>query len=157
MYRLLFPHFIDRSHSEDIGAFGAHYIGNTHKVEGFLYFFFFFFFFFYKLIFNIFIYNQPPNQKNVDSLANAYSFERSYERLLSVERTLKAESSGPILACMRLADDTLTKHNFYVDKFDCTAWNDFDAIPRAASQFGLTDHGGSRKRLLFSRRQVWDR
>jgi hypothetical protein len=35
-----------------------------------------------------------------------------------------------------------------------TAWNDFDAIPRSASKFGLTDHGGSRKRLLFSRREV---
>ncbi len=111
-----------RSHKNDVGSFGAHYVGQTHKAR-------------------------------VDSLANAYSFERSYERLLSVERTLKAESSGPILACMRLPDDTLTRHNFYVDKFDCTAWNDFDAIPRAASQFGLTDHGGSRKRLLFSRRQ----
>lgn len=35
-----------------------------------------------------------------------------------------------------------------------TAWNDFDAIPRSASQYGLSDHGGSRKRLLFSRREA---
>ena len=35
-----------------------------------------------------------------------------------------------------------------------TAWNDFDAIPRAASNYGPNDHGGSRKRLLFSRQQV---
>ena len=55
---------------------------------------------------------------------------------------------------MQLPDDTLTKHNFYTDKFDCTAWNDFDAIPRAASQFGLDNHGGSRKRLMFSRKQA---
>lgn len=34
------------------------------------------------------------------------------------------------------------------------AWNDFDAIPRSASTLGLTDHGGSRKRLLFSRREL---
>jgi len=94
------------------------------------------------------------HKKNVDSLANAYSFERAYERLLSVERTVKAGSSEPILSCMRLPDDTLTKHNFYINRYDCTAWNDFDAIPRAASTFGLDEHGGSRKRLLFSRRQA---
>lgn len=93
------------------------------------------------------------HKKNVDSLANAYSFERAYDRLLSVERTLKAGSSAPILDCMKLGDDTLTKHNYFANKFDSTAWNDFDAIPRSASIYGLDDHGGSRKRLMFSRKQ----
>lgn len=92
-------------------------------------------------------------KQNVEALANAYSFERAYERLLSIERTLEARQSGPILDCLRLGDDTLTRHNFYVNKFDATAWNDFDAIPRQASTFSLENHGGSRKRLLFSRRQ----
>lgn len=41
-----------------------------------------------------------------------------------------------------------------VTNYHYLAWNDFDAIPRSASTFGLTDHGGSRKRLLFSRREV---
>jgi len=93
------------------------------------------------------------HKKNVENLANAYSFERAYERLKSVERTLIAESSKPLLECIQLPDQTLTKHNYYTDKFDCTAWNDYDAIPRSASTHGLTDHGGSRKRLMFSRRQ----
>lgn len=78
--------------------------------------------------------------------------------------------------CLRSEDTTLLKHNFYTNKFDQTgkfdnfsyyfkhclffvsfafvAWNDFDAIPRSASIYGLSDHGGSRKRLMFSRRQV---
>jgi hypothetical protein len=99
-------------------------------------------------------FTKNTHKKNVDSLANAYSFERAYDRLLSVERTIKAGSSEPILECMRTTDTNLTKHNFYVNKFDSTAWNDFDAIPRAASNYGLDDHGGSRKRLLFSRRQA---
>ena len=43
--------------------------------------------------------------------------------------------------------------NFFLFLF-FTAWNDFDAIPRSASTLGLTDHGGSRKRLLFSRREI---
>jgi len=93
-------------------------------------------------------------KQNVDGLANAYSFERAYERLLSIERSLEARESGPIKSCLSLGDDSLTKHNFYVDKFDATAWNDFDAIPRSASSYGLENHGGSRKRLLFSRRQA---
>jgi len=97
---------------------------------------------------------RKSHKDNVASLANAYSFERAYDRLQSVERTLKAGSSETILSCMRLGDDTLTRHNYYANKFDCTAWNDFDAIPRSASTFGLTDHGGSRKRLMFSRKQI---
>jgi len=94
-----------------------------------------------------------PHKKNVENLANAYSFERAYDRLKSIERTLIAESSKPILECMQAPDQSICKHNFYTDKFDSTAWNDFDAIPRAASQYSLEDHGGSRKRLMFTRRQ----
>jgi hypothetical protein len=33
------------------------------------------------------------------------------------------------------------------------AWNDYDAIPRSSSLYGLTDHGGSRRRLIFARRE----
>eukprot|EP00606_Chrysophyceae_sp_TOSAG23-5_P000457 GSChrysophyteH2.ASY1.ANO1.716.1 assembled CDS len=99
-------------------------------------------------------FTKNTHKQNVDSLANAYSFERAYDRLLSVERTLNAGSSETILSCMKNGDSALTKHNYYVNKFDCTAWNDFDAIPRASSTFGLTDHGGSRKRLMFSRKQI---
>ena len=55
-------------------------------------------------------------RENVDALANAHSFERAYERLLSIERSLEARQSRPILECLRLGDDTLTRHNFYVNK-----------------------------------------
>lgn len=97
--------------------------------------------------------SSKSRRENVDALANAYSFERAYERLLSIERSLEARQSRPILECLRLGDDKITKHNYYTNKFDSTAWNDFDAVPRAASTFSLESHGGSRKRLLFSRRQ----
>ena len=79
---------------------------------------------------------------------------------------------------MRAPNDTLTKHNFFTNKFDTTAWyyfilfysvasfklpyflsctysrNDFDAIPRSVSLTGLDDHNGSRNRLMFIRREV---
>jgi hypothetical protein len=95
------------------------------------------------------------HKQNVENLTNAYSFERAYDRLKSIERTLIAESSKPILECMQVPEamSNLVKHNYYTNKFDATAWNDFDAIPRSSSAFGLHDHGGSRKRLLFSRRE----
>ena len=54
---------------------------------------------------------------------------------------------------MRAPNDILTRHNFYTNKFDTTAWNDFDGIPRSASNYGLTDHSGSRNRLLFIRKE----
>jgi len=44
--------------------------------------------------------------------------------------------------------------HYQIILFSHIAWNDFDAIPRSASTLGLTDHGGSRKRLLFSRREI---
>jgi hypothetical protein len=44
---------------------------------------------------------------------------------------------------------TFLYFQYFTDKFDTTAWNDIDAIPRAASTFGLTEHSGSRNRLLF--------
>eukprot|EP01032_Pedospumella_encystans_P007996 gene7996-9531_t len=95
------------------------------------------------------------HQQNVQNLVNSYSFERTYDKLMSVERTLEAQGARKILDCIRSdQNNALLKHNYYNDKFDCTAWNDFDAIPRSASTLGLTDHGGSRKRLLFSRREI---
>eukprot|EP01041_Mallomonas_annulata_P009847 gene9846-20482_t len=42
---------------------------------------------------------------------------------------------------------------YFTDKMDCTAWNDYDTVPRFTSSYGLEDHGGSRRRLLFSRKQ----
>mmetsp|Transcript_23571 Transcript_23571/g.23765 ORF Transcript_23571/g.23765 Transcript_23571/m.23765 type:complete len:357 (+) Transcript_23571:288-1358(+) len=42
---------------------------------------------------------------------------------------------------------------YFTNKFDATAWNDYDTVPRFTSSYGLDDHGGSRRRLLFSRKQ----
>lgn len=100
-------------------------------------------------------YCNKTSKQNVDELLSTQSFEQAYEKLKGFQRTIKVVSSKKVSDCMRLpADNPLTEHNFFTDKFDATAWNDFDAIPRSASKFGLTDHGGSRKRLMFSRQQM---
>jgi len=94
-----------------------------------------------------------PHRKNVDNLANAYSFERTFNRLKQTEARLKAANAGAIIDCISLTDDTLTRHNYFTDKYDTSAWNDFDAIPRKASQFQDGEHAGSRRRLMFMRTQ----
>lgn len=49
------------------------------------------------------------------------SFERTYEKLLAVERKLKAETSEPIFSCMKFTGgEHILKHNFYTNKFDTT-------------------------------------
>jgi len=95
------------------------------------------------------------HKQNVDQLANSYCFERTYDKLLSMERTMNAESSKPIFSCMEFkGGDHILKHNFYTNKFDSTAWNDLEAIPRSFSTLGPEEHGGSRKRLLFTRKEA---
>lgn len=97
------------------------------------------------------------HKENVEQLINAHSFERSYEKLLEKERSLIAESSKPIYECMTIEGtrgEPLLAHNFYTNKFDATAYNDIDAVPRASQTLGLNDHGGSRKRLLFTRKEI---
>ena len=60
------------------------------------------------------------HQKNVDWLAKAYSFERTYGRLKATERTLTASTSKKIADGLTLVDNSLTKFNFYANKFDTT-------------------------------------
>lgn len=50
-----------------------------------------------------------------------HSFERTYDKLMSVERTLEAGGGKKILDCMRSDQGSaLLKHNYYNDKFDTT-------------------------------------
>ena len=65
-------------------------------------------------------FTQQSHAKNVDWLAKAYSFERTYGRLKATERTLTASTSKKISDAMTLVDDSLTKYNYYVNKFDTT-------------------------------------
>ena len=45
------------------------------------------------------------------------------------------------------------EQRFFTNKLDSTAWNDFDAVPRCTSAYGLDGHGGSRRRMFFTRKQ----
>lgn len=56
--------------------------------------------------------------------APLHSFERSYQRLLEVERTNEANKAKMIQDCIRSGDKPeILKHNFYTNKFDTTGTN----------------------------------
>lgn len=59
------------------------------------------------------------HKENVEKLVTSYSFERAYGKLMQVERTLNAESSKPMIACMSDVDDPLfNATKYYCDKYD---------------------------------------
>ena len=56
---------------------------------------------------------------------------------------------------MTLGDKGLTQHNYYVDKFDTTAWNDFGANPRKYDPFAndaTASTHGSREKMYHLRK-----
>lgn len=92
------------------------------------------------------------HEENVTAVVNSKNFERTFGLLKGVEESLKGRSSKEILSCMDADRKNLTKHNFYTNKFDTTAWNDYDAVPRGDTRHRDLQHHGSRRRLLESRK-----
>lgn len=91
-------------------------------------------------------------RENVNNLAKSAVFERTYNQLKATELKLRQGGSTEMIEGMTLADKRLLKFNFFADKFDATAWNDFEAVPRS-EQFTLPSNG-SRRQMLFARRQA---
>jgi hypothetical protein len=91
-------------------------------------------------------------KQNVNNLANSNVFERAYNKLKAIEQKLKQGGSNEMIEGMTLADKRLLKYNFFCDKSDTSAWNDFQGIPRAES-FVLPSNG-SRRQMLFTRKQA---
>jgi hypothetical protein len=90
-------------------------------------------------------------KENVQNLITSKVFERTYSRLKATELRLKQSGSIEMIEGMTIGDQRLLKYNFYNNKFDSSAWNDNDAIPRAESF--MLPINGSRKKLLFQRKQ----
>lgn len=60
-----------------------------------------------------------------------FSFERTYDKLMSVERTFEAQGAKKILDCIRSdQNNELLVHNYYNNKFDATGTCslDFDSF-----------------------------
>lgn len=95
---------------------------------------------------------QATHAENVNAVVNSKNFERTFGLLKGVEDSLKGRASKEMLGCMDTVHKHLTQHNFYTDKLDTSAWNDFDAVPRGRDSARDLQHCGSRRRLLDSRR-----
>lgn len=92
---------------------------------------------------------------NISKLEHSGSFERTLSRLKGVEESLKGRSSKVMVACMNSSNPRLTKHNFYSNQFDTTAYSNFEAIPY---QRGSTlQHNGSQRALMLQRREAMQR
>ena len=92
------------------------------------------------------------HDENVNAVVNSSNFERTFGLLKGVEDSLKGRASKEMLGCMDTVHKNLTKHNFFTNKFDTTAWNDYDAIPRGDQPLDEMVHNGSRRRLMEARK-----
>jgi len=91
--------------------------------------------------------------ENVEEMMKSAAFTEDLNKLNQVDTKLRNYTSERVVDAIAVNAPELTKHNFFVDKSDTTAWNDFDAIPRSQSVYGLGNHAGSRKRLMFIRKE----
>lgn len=91
------------------------------------------------------------HKENVSKLSSAPNFERTLTLLKGVEDSLRGRSSKEMVGCMASVHTDAVKKNFYTDKFDTTAFTNFEAVPVSA-RYQAGPHNGSRQRLLESRK-----
>lgn len=97
--------------------------------------------------------------ENIERLATANTFQKMLGKLKEAEKHYRDVGSQGTTDCLTLANKDLTRHNWYVDKFDTTAWNDFGANPRKFDPCGLdssaVSHGSRHK--MYHLRQMKSR
>lgn len=91
------------------------------------------------------------HDENVARLSKAPNFERTLKLLKGVEDSLRGKSSKEMVGCMASVHTEAVKKNYYTDKFNTTAFTNFEAVPVTERDLG-GDHNGSRLRLMESRR-----
>ena len=91
------------------------------------------------------------HKENVQKLSRAPNFERTLTLLKGVEDSLRGRSSKEMVGCMASVHADAVKKNFYTDKFNATAYTNFEAVPVSERSLG-GDHHGSRLRLMESRK-----
>lgn len=91
------------------------------------------------------------HKENTAKLARAPNFERTLVLLKGVEDSLRGRSSKEMMGCMASVHADAVQKNFYTDKFDTTAYTNFEAVPVSERSRG-GHHNGSRLRLLETRK-----
>jgi hypothetical protein len=83
---------------------------------------------------------------NIRNLANAPGamFKKTITDLKNIERDLNTKGSKSMKDALTCWNPEIIKHNYFVNKFDTTAWNDFGAPGPRDPNFHLqSDHYGS--------------
>ena len=91
------------------------------------------------------------HKENVTKLSKAPNFERTLTLLKAVEDSLRGKSSKEMVGCMASVHADAVKKNYYTDKFNTTAFTNFEAVPVSSRDQG-GPHNGSRLRLMESRK-----
>eukprot|EP00903_Cladosiphon_okamuranus_P015600 g14405.t1 len=104
---------------------------------------------------DIHLYGQGLSQKsmaaNVDDISRSPAFKKIISGLREKEKNLANHGSDGVRECVTLKP-SLTRHNFFSNKFDTTAWNDFTRDPRDADWLESRRHDGSRNQMYFMRK-----
>jgi hypothetical protein len=70
------------------------------------------------------------------------------------EKHYRDRGSYNMTDCLTCWNPELVKNNYYANKFDVTAWNDFGAEPRAQDFMANGTHSGSRHAMYNLRKIV---
>ena len=87
-------------------------------------------------------------EENIDRVAKSHTFTKLMNGLKEKEKHYRDRGSYAMTECLTVWNPELVKNNFYADKFDTTAWNDFGAEPRAADFMERGTHNGSRHAMF---------
>ncbi|GMH82163.1 hypothetical protein TrVE_jg13001 [Triparma verrucosa] len=91
-------------------------------------------------------YAEKSISENIEELASApgSQFKKKIQELKNIEQGLATISSKKMKDALTVWNPELIKHNYFTDKFDVTAWNDFGAPGPRDPNFHLqNDHKGS--------------
>ena len=101
-------------------------------------------------------YNNCSEDENIDRVAKSYTFTKIMNGLKEKEKHYRDRGSYAMTECLTSWNPDLVKNNFYANKFDTTAWNDFGAEPRAPDFMTQGNHNGSRH-AMFNLRKIVSR
>ncbi|GMH56759.1 hypothetical protein TrRE_jg10467 [Triparma retinervis] len=96
----------------------------------------------------------PPEEANIDRVAKSHTFTKIMNGLKEKEKHYRDRGSYNMTEALTVWNPDLVKNNFYADKFDVTAWNDFGAEPRAKDFVSNGKHHGSRHAMFNLRKNI---
>lgn len=90
--------------------------------------------------------------ENVDKVSKSNAFQRVMSVIREREKHYEMTGSANVGKCLTSVNPQLTRYNWYNNKFDSTAWNDFTRDPRQPEWLASRQHDGSRLQLEFMRK-----